>query len=92
MADISRKRQSVISPVQWLTLAIVAAFVAWSVAPASATIHPIQCSEVSSAPAGTPAATQNPPGLTSEGHEPGYTDPDPDNNVEAVARGDRSDS
>ena len=27
MADISRKRQSVISPVQWLTLAIVAAFV-----------------------------------------------------------------
>jgi hypothetical protein len=32
--------------------------------PASATIHPLVCSENSSAPAGTPAQTQDPPGIT----------------------------
>ena len=50
---------------------------------ASATVHPLVCSEGSSAPATTPASTQNPPGITGEGHEPGYTDPDPDNATEA---------
>ena len=37
---------------------------ALSAMPSSATIHPIVCSENSSAPAGSPAQTQNPPGIT----------------------------
>jgi hypothetical protein len=36
-------------------------------APAFATVHPLSCSELSSAPAGTAAATQDPPGLTPGG-------------------------
>ena len=51
--------------------------------PAFATVHPLVCSERSNAPATTPAETQNPPGITGEGHEPGYTDPDPDKVTEA---------
>jgi hypothetical protein len=65
-----------------LLVAIVATVAAWSVASASATIHPLVCSENSAAPAGTAAATQNPPGITDEGTE-GNTDPDPDLAVEA---------
>lgn len=42
---------------------------ALAAAPASATIHPISCSgENSNAPAGTPAATSNPPGITNPPH------------------------
>jgi hypothetical protein len=37
---------------------------ALSATPSSATIHPIVCSENSNAPAGSPAQTQNPPGIT----------------------------
>ena len=67
-----------------LTAALVMAVMMMAVAaPAFATIHPISSSEGSQAPSDTPAQTQNPPGITIEGHEPGYTDPDPDNAVEA---------
>ena len=66
-----------------LLVAIVATVAAWSVASASATVHPLVCSENSAAAAaGTPAQTQNPPGITNEGTD-GNTDPDPDNAVEA---------
>lgn len=65
-----------------LLAAIVAAVVAWSPASASATIHPLVCSENSAAPAWTPAETQDPPGITNEGTH-GNTDPDPDHAVEA---------
>jgi hypothetical protein len=61
---------------------LVVAVAAWTAASAVATIHPLVCSENSAAPAGTPAITQNPPGITSEGFE-GNTDPDPDNAVQA---------
>ena len=37
---------------------------ALSATPSFATIHPIVCSEKSNAPAGSPAQTQNPPGIT----------------------------
>jgi hypothetical protein len=49
-----------------LVLAFATALVA-PAAPAFATIHPLVCAEVSNAPAGTPADTQNPPGLTPGG-------------------------
>jgi hypothetical protein len=65
-----------------LLVALVAAVTAWSVPSASATIHPLVCSERSAAPTGTPAQTQNPPGITNEGHE-GNTDPDPDHATQA---------
>jgi hypothetical protein len=62
-----------------IVLAIMAvAFAALMAPSASATVHPLVCSENSSAPASTPAKTQNPPGITTSA-----TDPDPDNNVEA---------
>jgi hypothetical protein len=60
----------------------VVAVAAWTAASAGATIHPLVCSENSAAPAGTPAITQNPPGITNEGFE-GNTDPDPDIAVQA---------
>jgi hypothetical protein len=41
-----------------------AAALVMPVAPAFATVHPLSCSEVSNAPAGTAARTQDPPGLT----------------------------
>lgn len=41
---------------------------ALSATPSSATIHPIVCSEKSNAPAGSPAKTQNPPGITNPPH------------------------
>jgi hypothetical protein len=63
--------------------ALMAAMMAVTAVPAFATVHPLSKSERSNAPAGTPAATQNPPGITNDFHEPGYTDPDPDDNVEA---------
>jgi hypothetical protein len=63
---------------RWIVLGVAAVAAAASMAaPASATVHPLVCSENSSAPAGTPAQTQNPPGITTS------ADPDPDNNVEA---------
>ena len=65
-----------------LLVAVIAAVAAWSVASASATVHPLVCSENSAAPSSTPAQTQNPPGITNEGTD-GNTDPDPDNAVEA---------
>jgi hypothetical protein len=61
---------------------LVVAGAAWTAASAVATIHPLVCSENSTAPAATPAQTQNPPGITNEGFE-GNTDPDPDNAVQA---------
>jgi hypothetical protein len=36
-------------------------------APAFATVHPLACSERSSAPADSPATTQDPPGITTGG-------------------------
>ncbi len=67
-----------------VTVASVMAAMMAVAGPAFATVHPIANSECSaSAAEGTPADTQNPPGITSEGHEPGYTDPDPDNATEA---------
>ncbi len=47
-----------------LTVAAMMAAMMALAGPASATIHPLACSEKSNAPAGTAAATQNPPGLT----------------------------
>ena len=41
---------------------------ALSATPSSATVHPIVCSENSNAPAGSPAQTQNPPGITNPPH------------------------
>src|SRR5215208_8074426 len=67
-----------------VTVALVMALMLGVAAPAFATIHPISNSERSADAAnGTTADTQNPPGITGEGHEPGYTDPDPDNATEA---------
>ena len=67
-----------------VTVALVMATMMAVAGPALATVHPIAKSECSaSAAEGTPADTQNPPGITSEEHEPGYTDPDPDNATEA---------
>jgi hypothetical protein len=54
-----------------LLAAIVAAIAAWSVASASATVHPLVCSENSSAPSWTPAKTQDPPGITPGGVDSG---------------------
>jgi hypothetical protein len=61
---------------------LVVAVAAKTAASASATIHPLVCSEDSAALADTPAKTQNPPGITDEGFE-GNTDPDPDIAVQA---------
>jgi hypothetical protein len=47
-----------------LTVALVMALMMVVAGPASATIHPLVCSEVSAAPSDTPAQTQNPPGIT----------------------------
>ena len=67
-----------------VTVAVVMAVMMGVAAPAFATIHPISSSENSADAAnGTPADTQNPPGITGEGHEPGYTDRDPDHATEA---------
>jgi hypothetical protein len=66
-----------------VTVALIMALMMAVAGPALATVHPLVCSENSAAPSDTPAQTQNPPGITSEGHEPGYTDPDPDKAVEA---------
>jgi hypothetical protein len=49
-------------------LALSALLLALTAAQASATVHPISCSERSNAPAGTPAATQDPPGITNPPH------------------------
>ena len=65
-----------------LLLLVVLGVALWAAASPGATIHPLVCSEKSAAPAGTPAQTQNPPGITNEGFE-GNTDPDPDNAVQA---------
>jgi len=56
-----------------VTVALVMALMMGVAAPAFATIHPISSSEQSAAD-GTPADTQNSPGITGEGHE-GNTDP-----------------
>jgi hypothetical protein len=64
--------------------ALMVAMLAATAVPAFATIHPLVNSDRSADAAnGTPADTRNPPGITSEGHEPGYTDPDPDKATEA---------
>ena len=47
-----------------VTVALVMAVMMAVAGPASATIHPLSCSELSEAPEGTTAQTQNPPGLT----------------------------
>lgn len=44
---------------------------ALSAAPASASVHPLACSENSSAPADSPAITQDPPGITPGGPDSG---------------------
>ena len=47
-----------------VTVALVMAAMMALAGPASATIHPLVCSEGSAAPSDTPAQTQNPPGIT----------------------------
>ena len=47
-----------------LTVAVVMALMLVVAGPASATIHPLVCSERSAAPSDTPAQTQDPPGIT----------------------------
>ena len=47
-----------------LTVAVVMALMLVVAGPASATIHPLVCSENSAAPSDTPAQTQDPPGIT----------------------------
>jgi hypothetical protein len=47
-----------------VTVALVMALMMAVAGPASATIHPLVCSENSAAPSDTPAQTQNPPGIT----------------------------
>jgi hypothetical protein len=47
-----------------VTVALVMAAMIALAGPASATIHPLVCSEGSAAPSDTPAQTQNPPGIT----------------------------
>lgn len=54
-----------------LLAAITAAFTVWMASAASATVHPLVCSENSSAPAETPAKTQDPPGITPGGPDQG---------------------
>ena len=60
-------------------LALSALLLALTASQASATIHPLSCSEKSNAPAGTPAATQDPPGLTNPPLNPALHDYGPDN-------------
>ena len=50
-----------------LVLLVVLGVAMWAAASASATIHPLVCSENSAAPSWTPAITQDPPGLTGQG-------------------------
>ena len=47
-----------------VTVALVMAAMMALAGPASATIHPLVCSEVSAAPSDTTAKTQDPPGIT----------------------------
>ena len=47
-----------------VVVALVMAAMMALAGPASATIHPLVCSEGSAAPSDTPAQTQNPPGIT----------------------------
>jgi hypothetical protein len=47
-----------------LTVAVMMALMLVIAGPASATIHPLVCSENSAAPSDTPAQTQDPPGIT----------------------------
>ena len=61
---------------------LMVAMLAVMAVPAFATIHPLSRSDVSNAPVGTAAETQNPPAITDEGHK-GNTDPDPDLAVQA---------
>jgi hypothetical protein len=59
-----------------------AILLALSVSPALATVHPLSCSENSNAPAGTPAQTQNPPGIT----QPPHVDSGPDQSRAVTAQ------
>jgi hypothetical protein len=52
-----------------VTVALVIAAMMAVAGPASATIHPLSCSERSAAPSDTPAQTQDPPGITGTGEE-----------------------
>jgi hypothetical protein len=76
-----RKRAAVVA-----TFTAAAALLAPAV-PASAepTIHPLVCSELSSAPMGTPANTQNPPGITQPPLPP-EEDPGPDQSQATTAQ------
>jgi hypothetical protein len=69
--------------------AVVVAFTAAALlapaVPASATVHPLVCSELSSAPMGTPANTQNPPGITQPPLPP-EEDPGPDQSQATTAQ------
>ena len=66
-------------------IAVLFAAAALLAAPAGsafATVHPISCSEQSSANAAVPAANQNPPGITQPPHE----DPGPDQSQATTAQ------
>lgn len=68
----------------FLVTALATSAVAWGASLAFATVHPLANSECSAAAAnGTAADLQDPPGITNEGHTPGYTDPDPDHATQA---------
>ena len=60
-----------------LTVAVVMALMLVVAGPASATIHPLVCSENSAAPSDTPAQTQDPPGITGTGEEEQATEAQP---------------
>jgi hypothetical protein len=58
-----------------LILSLAAAVLVFAVAPASATVHPLSNSECSADAAnGTPADTQDPPGLTPGGPDSSHAD------------------
>ena len=54
---------------------LVVAMVAVTAVPAFATIHPLSRSEVSNAPSGTTAATQEPPGLSGGSNTDNFAQP-----------------
>jgi hypothetical protein len=60
-----------------VTVALVMTFMLAVAGPASATIHPLVCSEGSAAPSDTPAQTQEPPGITGTGEEEQATEAQP---------------
>ena len=55
--------------------ALMAAMMVLTAVPAFATVHPLSRSDVSNAPAGTAAATQDPPGLSGQSNADNIAQP-----------------